>query len=221
MIPQPRSVAFLLFCFCHLAHSFALATVTSSSLPTAMNSTNEGEALLYRPLEATTMDQDIVWQMLLHAAHEDDVAQVKTNPLLQPYAQSFGHQQGDLGIVATTTIDHSPVGAAWVRALGTNGFASAHLKDDDVSFTELKTLPELAIACLPDHRGKGIGSSLLKQLLESARRKKYPGICLSCRTDNAAMKLYERIGFVIVPGTTQTNRVGGTSVTMKYMFDGS
>jgi len=155
-----------------------------------------------RPLEASSSDQAIVWQFLQHAAHESDLDQVKAKPLLLPYAQNFGHQEGDLGIVAITPKTQFPIGAAWIRALGDNGLATAHLEDKDV-FVALKSFPELAIACLPEHRGKGVGSALLQALIQAAQTNKnrYPGICLSCRKGNPAMRLYERVGFTIVPGT--------------------
>lgn len=180
------------------------------------SASNNNEPLHFRLLQSHT-DQAIVWGMLMHAAHESDLNAVKTNELLQPYAQDFGLQEGDLGVVALTCSGDVAVGAAWVRSLGVRGFATAHLEDSR-DFQELKSLPELAIACLPEHRGKGVGSSLLTTLLQAARDESYPGICLSCRGDNPALKLYERMGFVKVPGTELTNRAGGTSVTMKYMF---
>ena len=173
------------------------------------------ESLLFRPLKATS-DQEIVWQMLMHAAHEEDLEAVKTSSLLQPYAKEFGLEEGDVGVLALTGDGKVPVGAAWVRPLGVNGFATAHLKDSD-DFQELKSLPELAIACLPEQRGKGLGTSLLTALFEAAKDK-HPGICLSCRADNPAIRLYERVGFVTVPGTELINRVGGKSVTMQYLF---
>ena len=168
-----------------------------------------------RKLEASTTDQEIVWLMLMHAAHEDEVNKVKTFAPLQPYAQNFGQEKGDFGLVALD--GDLAIGAAWVRELGVNGFASFHLKDND-NFDELKAMPELAIACLPENRRKGVGYSLLTSLLQSAKDKNHPGVCLSCRESNPAMRLYERVGFVKVPRTEYTNRAGGISITMQYLF---
>lgn len=179
----------------------------------------------------TAEDQDIVWQMLMHAAHENDIQVVQSNSQLKTYAQNFGHQKGDVGIGAflvetekSTTASATAVGAAWVRVIPGGGYATSHLHKGH----PLQALPELAIACLPDYRGEGIGSELLKRLIQVVRQEqqiqqpgdgiKYPGICLSCRADNDAMRLYERIGFVEVPGADQTNRVGGTSITMSLKF---
>jgi ribosomal protein S18 acetylase RimI-like enzyme len=81
-----------------------------------------------------------------------------------------------------------PIGAAWLRRLtGANrGFGSL---DDET--------PELSIAVLPDHRGKGVGTRLLTDLLETARAR-YLSVCLSVSAGNPARRLYERVGFVAV-----------------------
>ena len=71
--------------------------------------------------------------------------------------------------------------------------------------------PELAIAVLPDHIGQGIGTQLLKHLLEAAR-KVYPAVMLSVRQNNPAWHLYERMGFQVVD--TALNRVGSESFVM-------
>ncbi|WP_244422189.1 GNAT family N-acetyltransferase [Ktedonobacter racemifer] len=57
--------------------------------------------------------------------------------------------------------------------------------------------PELTIAVLPDFLGQGIGTQLLKHLLEVAS-KVYPALMLSVRKSNPARYLYEWMGFEIV-----------------------
>ena len=80
-------------------------------------------------------------------------------------------------------------------------------------------IPELAIAVLPDYQQRGIGKKLLQALLKSASIKlSLRGICLSCRTDNPAYRLYEKMGFTKVLGSEVENRVGGTSVSMVQLF---
>jgi ribosomal protein S18 acetylase RimI-like enzyme len=50
---------------------------------------------------------------------------------------------------------------------------------------------------LPEYRGQGIGTALLEQMLEAAR-KLYPAISLSVSPNNQALRLYQRMGFEIV-----------------------
>lgn len=179
-------------------------------------------------------DQAIVWQMLQHAAHETSLDDVQSNALLQPYAHDFGRTRGDVGVVAfvqqgavrrengAAAIDvmNVPVGAAWVRVFEQGGLATAKLNNEH--HHSLKGLPELAVACLPEYRGKGVGSCLLKMLLQHVQQRgQFSGVCLSCRRENTvAMKLYERIGFVEISGSEQINRTGGTSISMVYNFEG-
>lgn len=170
-----------------------------------------------RPI--TCQDQETVWEMLRHAAHETDleVEQVKENPLLRPYAAEFGTHEGDVGVMAEC--GDAIVGAAWVRTI--RGFATSHLNDETLC-PGLFAMPELAIACLPEVCGRGIGTQLLQALLAESRGKGFSGICLSCRDDNLpALRLYERMGFLRVPGAEITNRAGGSSLTMRYRFEDS
>ena len=51
------------------------------------------------------------------------------------------------------------------------------------------------VALLPEHRQLGIGTNIMKSLLEEAVRKNEP-IILHVETFNPARKLYERLGFI-------------------------
>jgi ribosomal protein S18 acetylase RimI-like enzyme len=56
------------------------------------------------------------------------------------------------------------------------------------------------ISILPEHRGSGIGGSVLTGLLESARASGKP-VRLSVQKFNPARRLYERLGFVVTGET--------------------
>ena len=80
-----------------------------------------------------------------------------------------------------------PVGAAWYRLFDR--------ERPGYGFVDERT-PELAIAVVPNARGKGIGTALLDALLERARLDGYPTVSLSVDRANAgAIELYERYGF--------------------------
>ena len=100
------------------------------------------------------------------------------------YVKAWG-RPGDTAVIA---IDKGfPVGAAWYR-----------LFDNDrpgYGFVDERT-PELAIAVVPNARGKGVGTALLEALLRDARAAGYPTISLSVDRANAgAIELYGRHGF--------------------------
>jgi ribosomal protein S18 acetylase RimI-like enzyme len=52
----------------------------------------------------------------------------------------------------------------------------------------------LDVALLPEHRGAGVGTSLVKDLVAEARTQKLP-LRLHVLVDSPARRLYERLGF--------------------------
>ena len=96
--------------------------------------------------------------------------------------------------------DPAPVGAAWYRLFSGRlpGFG----------FVDERT-PELAIAVVPNARGKGIGSALLEALVARAREAGHDAISLSVdKLNEGAIHLYEQYGFERVSEDD-------TSVTMR------
>ena len=70
--------------------------------------------------------------------------------------------------------------------------------------------PELAIAVVPNARGKGVGSALLEALLERARSEGYPSLSLSVdRLNKGAIALYEQHGFQRVDETRRLTDAPG------------
>lgn len=153
----------------------------------------------------TPEDELIVWEMMRHAAHEPSVDAVRQQPSLARYAINWG-RPGDSGCVVVK--DAEAIGAAWFRLWTGDDKGYGYISDD---------IPEVAVAVLPDYRGQGIGTALLTQLLNLANGH-YPAISLNVRQDNAALRLYERLGFVKVSGSEKVNRVGGISFNMMHRF---
>jgi GNAT superfamily N-acetyltransferase len=98
--------------------------------------------------------------MLREAAFSTDpsmsVAKVMARPDLAITIPDFS-RRGDLARIAE---EDTPVGAAWCRRFT----EAAH----SWGFLDGST-PELGIAIVASHRGKGIGSALLTELIEAAR----------------------------------------------------
>jgi GNAT superfamily N-acetyltransferase len=150
-------------------------------------------------------DESIVWEMLRYAAHESSIESVRQQPYLARYALNWG-RMGDLGYVAS--IDTIPIGAAWLRLWLGEDKGFGYVKDK---------IPELAIAVLPDYRGQGIGARLLTQILATAKIK-YSAVSLSVRANNLVVHLYERTGFIKIPGSEVVNRSGEVSFNMVCEF---
>ena len=157
-----------------------------------------------RPL--TVEDEPIVWEMLCYASHESSVESVRQQPALARYASDWG-RVGDLGCIAEQ--DTAPLGMAWLRLW----------EGEDKGFGYIdNSIPELAIAVLPDYRGQGIGTHLLEQILLMAKDR-FPAVSLSVRVDNPVVKLYVRSGFVKVTSSEIVNRTGMISFNMLYEFE--
>jgi ribosomal protein S18 acetylase RimI-like enzyme len=106
--------------------------------------------------------------------------EIINDPQIFVYIKDFGSQPGDLGVVAEQ--DGQVVGAAWTRIIPAYGHINAET-------------PELAISILPDFRGYGIGTKLMKKLFATLRDSGYKRTSLSVQKDNPAVRFYERLGY--------------------------
>jgi ribosomal protein S18 acetylase RimI-like enzyme len=103
-------------------------------------------------------------------------------PELQIYIENFG-KPDDNCLVAVC--DGRIVGAVWTRII--KGYGSVDEKT-----------PEFAIALYPEYRGRGIGTSLMREMLELLRGKGYKQTSLSVHSDNYAVKMYKAVGFEVM-----------------------
>jgi ribosomal protein S18 acetylase RimI-like enzyme len=104
-------------------------------------------------------------------------------PQLARYVEYFG-RPGDFGLVAEE--DSEPLGAAWWRYFRADA--------PGYGFVDEAT-PEVSVAVLPGHRGRGIGTALLEALIVEARERPIDRLSLSVEDDNPATALYARLGF--------------------------
>lgn len=105
------------------------------------------------------------------------------DPEIFIYIKDFGSKIGDLGVVAEQ--NGQVIGAAWTRIISAYGYL------DDRT-------PELAISILPEFRGYGIGTKLMKKLFMSLKENGYEQVSLSVQNDNPAVQFYLRLGYEIV-----------------------
>jgi ribosomal protein S18 acetylase RimI-like enzyme len=150
----------------------------------------ESLSCLVQPI--TLSDEPFLWEMLYQAIYvppggSRPPRQVLNSSELSRYVQGWG-KEGDLGLKAVTAPDLDPRGAAWLRMLSGKNRGYGYVDD---------ATPELCIAVLPERRGKGIGTLLLRQLLASVDEK-YEAVSLSVNEENPAVRLYTRLGFEVV-----------------------
>jgi len=104
-------------------------------------------------------------------------------PELQVYICNFGNESADCCFVADA--GGRVVGAVWTRIMQDYG----HIADD---------VPSLAISLYKDFRSMGIGTALMRRMLEHLREKGFARASLAVQKANFAVKLYENVGFKII-----------------------
>ena len=139
---------------------------------------------IIRPLGAE--DEPILWEMVYQgiSSGEKNVLprEVVRRPEFAGYVQDWG-RAGDTGFVAHDKKDGSVLGAVWLR--------KPIDKRDDAPH-------ELAFVVKPGHRGHGIGSALLTQLVRSNPDVSTISISLLAGKSGKLSELYERFGFKTV-----------------------
>ena len=156
-----------------------------------------------RPL--TPDDEPFLWDVLYHAIYiplgEDAPAhEIVKEPELARYVADWMAHSDDLGFAAEE--NGGLIGAAWLRRWQSS--------ERGFGFVDEET-PELSMALLPQYRGRGVGTRLLRHLL-SAAAQRYDAVSLSVSESNPARRLYEREGFLAV------SEPEGGSITMVKRF---
>lgn len=64
-----------------------------------------------------------------------------------------------------------------------------HVKDD---------IPSFAISLYKEYRGKGIGTMMMRQMLQLLKTQGYKKASLAVQKENYAVKMYEKAGFKTV-----------------------
>ena len=149
--------------------------------------------ILIRP--ATQDDLAALWDFLVIAAYEPDISAAKAVPFVAAHLEGWQRSE-NFGFIAER--DAQAIGAAWARQ-----FSPA----EQPAFYVDGCTPEVTIGVSGAARGEGVGGRLLSAVIVEAARR-------GVRHDNPARRLYERIGFRLVPGSAAPNRVGGTSFGM-------
>ena len=101
---------------------------------------------------------------------------------LQVYIESFGTQMHDKALIVETD---KVIGAVWVRIM------------NDYGHIDNKT-PSFAISLYKKYRGHGIGTEMMKKMLDILRACGYEKASLAVQKANYAVKMYHNVGFEIV-----------------------
>ncbi len=155
--------------------------------------------------ETNPQDQQFLAEMLIEAAHASgdilSIDDLPDTPGSYRYVAEWG-KPSDLGVIAHD--EHGmPVGAAWARLFDRSIGSPAFIDDHT---------PELTIATTAHVRGRGLGTALLRQLQDLARRAGRPALALGVHRDNQpAQRLYRNEGW-----TTHTT-AGEYNILVRYL----
>ena len=103
-------------------------------------------------------------------------------PELQVYIKDFGKADDWCFVVE---IKEKIVGAVWVRIMNDYG----HIDDETPSF---------AISLYEEYRNMGIGTTLMRDMLELLKKKGYEQTSLSVQKANYAVGMYRKVGFEVI-----------------------
>ena len=134
-------------------------------------------------------DQACIREMLYQAVYVAEgqspgEQSIVDEPELAVYHEGW-MRKGDEGVIAE--VSGRSVGAAWVRLFSKEAPGYGFVSED---------IGELTIALLPEYRGCGIGTMMLKRLLDLLARQGVHTLSLSVDPLNPALRLYKRFGFI-------------------------
>ena len=131
--------------------------------------------------------EDFLYQAVFQRDEKNLIPRSVINePGVGVYIENFG-KQDDLCLVAEA--DNKIIGAVWTRILcgEVKGFGNID-----------NSTPEFAVSLYKEYRGKGIGTALMKSMLQLLKEKGYEKTSLSVHKDNYAVKMYQNVGFSII-----------------------
>jgi ribosomal protein S18 acetylase RimI-like enzyme len=133
--------------------------------------------------EYNLLDDFLYEAIFIQEGVEAPPRDIINTPELQVYVQEFGTREADICFVAE--VEGKIVGAVWVRIVDDYG----HIEDG---------VPSFAISLYKDYRGLGIGTAMMKQMLQELKARGYEKTSLAVQKANYAVKMYKNVGFEII-----------------------
>ena len=136
-----------------------------------------------RPDETELLRDFLYEAIFIPEGVEPPSREIIERPELKIYYEDFGTGSADYCLVAEE--DGRVAGAVWTRIMNDYG----HVDDGTPSF---------AISLYREYRGRGIGTQLMRQMLDLLREEGYRQASLAVQKANYAVRMYEKAGFRIV-----------------------
>lgn len=147
--------------------------------------------LTYRPLQPseTELLKTFIYEAIfIPEGVEPPPFDIIFRPEIAIYYEGFGVGKADFCIVAEA--DGKVVGAVWTRIMNDYG----HVDDQTPSF---------AISLLKEFRNQGIGTELMRRMLQLLKNQGYKQASLAVQKANYAVRMYKKVGFEIVDENTE------------------
>ena len=135
------------------------------------------------PEEADLLRDFLYEAIFIPEGVEPPARDIVERPELRIYYDDFGTGPADHCLVAEAA--GRVVGAAWVRIMNDYG----HVDDETPSF---------AISLIPEYRGRGIGTRLMKEMLTMLKDRGFKQASLAVQKANYAVRMYKEVGFKII-----------------------
>lgn len=157
--------------------------------------------VIIRSIEKSEFDflVDMLYESIHIPENKPNKEELINSPNNNKYHKDWG-RNGDTALIALNT-DNQAVGAVWYRLF--NEYNKGY------GYVDSNT-PELGIAVTKEVRGNGVGTLLMKRIIQQAMYEGYRSISLSVDPENSsAVHIYKKLGF-------KDHGVSGTSITMIY-----
>ena len=142
--------------------------------------------MVYRELMSSEYDllKDFLYEAIyIPPGVEPPNRTIVEQPELALYYDGFGTGRADHCLVAEDA--GKVIGAVWTRIMDDYG----HVDDETPSF---------AISLYSAYRGKGIGTAMMRDMLDLLRQQGYQKASLAVQKANYAVRMYEAVGFQTV-----------------------
>lgn len=142
------------------------------------------------------LEYHILKDLTYEAIFQKDITNpVPRNILLEPeikvFYENFG-KKDDYCFVAE--VNRKIIGAVWVRLINGNvkGFGNID-----------SSTPEFAISLYKEYRNLGIGTKLMKTMLDFLKKTDYKKVSLAVQKENYAFDFYKHLGFEVLKETEE------------------
>lgn len=142
--------------------------------------------ILIRPIlpeEVQALDDFLYEAIFVPQGIDPPPRSIIENDDLKVYVRDFGDSPHDHCLVAES--EGKIIGAVWARMMHDYG----HIDNQT---------PSLAISLFKEYRGQGIGTQLLRQMMDLLSQKGYGQVSLSVQKENYALRMYQKAGFDVV-----------------------